>query len=185
MNKEIEFDKVVLTEKSIKEFSKKVKVTSYTNANILEYLEFKYFFIGYNASIVGYVILGEVFNKNTNKKNWILLNIEVYTEFRGCNIGNITLGKIHKIFISELNVSSYIIALNSYIMYKMIVKEFKNRVVDFYCLINTKYPVEEMKAEEKYLEQVFKQNPNVHADMVVSFDKEESERVKSFYFKQL
>ena len=185
MNKEIKLDKLVLTEKSKKDFSKKVLVGNYTNANILEYRKFKYFFIEYNKDIIGYVILGKVLNKKTNKHNWILLNIEVFNEYRGYNIGNIILGEIHKFFITKLKIHSYILALNSYYMYKMIVREFKNGIIDFYCLINTEYPVEEMKAEEKDLEQVFKKDSNIHADMIVSFDKEESEKVKSFYFRQL
>ena len=47
----------------------------------------------------------------------------------------------------------------------------------------TNYSVEDMKAEEKELERAFKLNPNLHADMIVSFDKEETKRIKSFYFK--
>ncbi len=68
-------------------------------------------------------------------------------------------------------------------MYKMILREYKNEVIDFYCLINNNYSVEEMKAEEKILEIAFKSDPNLHADMIVSFDKEETKRIKSFYFK--
>jgi len=185
MNKVIKYDKLVLSEKSKSDFSKKVLIGGYTNCDILEYKRFKYFFIEYKKNIIGYVILGKVFNKNTNNQNWILLNIEVFNEYRGYNIGNIILGKIHKYFIAKLNADSYIVALNSYLMYKMIVREFKNEIVDFYCLINTEYSLEEMKIEENDLEEVFKQNPNVHADMIVSFTKEESEKVKSIYFKQL
>lgn len=185
MNKVIEFDKVVLSEKSKKIFSERWKIDSCTNTNTLDYLEFKYFFIEYNTSIIGYTILTKVLNKNTNQKYWILLNIDILNEYRGYNIGNFILTKIHNFFISELNINSYLVALNSYLMYKMIAREYTNGIVDFYCLINTEYHVEEMKAEEKFLEQTFRQNPNIHADMIVSFNKKESEKVKLFYFKQL
>ncbi|MCG3654863.1 MAG: GNAT family N-acetyltransferase [Aliarcobacter sp.] len=183
MNKEIKYDELLLTEKSQKDFSKKVLLGGYTNCDILEYIEFRYFFIEYNKNFLGYVILAKTFNKNNNKENWILLNIEVLQEYRGCNIGSVILGKIHSFFITKLNIHSYILALNNYLMYKMILREYKNEVIDFYCLINNNYSVEEMKAEEKILEIAFKSDPNLHADMIVSFDKEETKRIKSFYFK--
>ena len=40
-----------------------------------------------------------------------------------------------------------------------------------------------MKEEEKHLEQIFLQSPDTHADMIVSFDQIETERVKPLYFK--
>ena len=185
MNKEIKYDELLLIEKSLKDFSKKFHIGGFTNCNILEYLEFRYFFIEYNRSIIGYVILAKTFNKNYKRENWILLNIEVFKEYRGRSIGSVILGKIHSFFITKLNVHSYIVALNNYLMYKMIVREYKHKTVDFYCLINNNYSVEEMKAEEKILEIAFKSDPNLHADMIVSFDREETEKIKLFYFEQL
>ena len=63
MNKEIKYDELLLTEKSQKDFSKKVLLGGYKNCDILEYIEFRYFFIEYNKNFLGYVILAKTFNK--------------------------------------------------------------------------------------------------------------------------
>lgn len=188
MKLKVELDKIILVEKSKKDFDKELKkqkvlISHFTNTDRLDYLRFKYLLIKQSGKSLGYVILAETFNKFNNVKSWNLLNIEIETKYRECGIGSVALGKIHQILSTELSVKSYIVALNSYVMYKMLVRENLKGKVDFYCLINTQYPIEEMKEEEKDLEQVFLQRPDTHADMIVSFDQKETERVKPLYFK--
>ncbi|MFE8709464.1 hypothetical protein [Aeromonas allosaccharophila] len=188
MRLNIERDKVILVEKNKRDFDKElkkqnVKISHFTNAGLLDYHRFKFLLIKQSGSYLGYVVLAETINKINNIKTWILANIEICPQIRGKGIGSVTLAKVHDIFTAELKVRSYIVTLNSYVMYKMIVRENLKGNVDFYCLINPKYPVDEMKKEEVNLEQAFIQNPSVHADMIVSFDKEETERLKPIYFK--
>ncbi|MGR5130594.1 hypothetical protein [Photobacterium swingsii] len=176
--------KISLKEVSKNEFSMRVQISGFTNSERLDYLNVKYYFITLKDNFIGYVMLAETFNKMTNIRGWVLLNVGVLGKYKGNGVGTIALEKIHSIFLSELGAKSYIVALNSFIMYKMIAREAKKGVVDFYCLINKLYPVEEMKEEEKLLEMTFLQNPNAHADMIVSLDREETERVKPLYFKE-
>lgn len=188
MKLKVELGKVILVEKSKKDFNKELKkqrlmLSHFTNTDRLDYLRFKYLLIKQSGKSLGYVILAETFNKFNNVKSWTLLNIEVQAKYRECGVGSVALDKIHQILSTELSVKSYIIALNSYVMYKMLVRENLKGKIDFYCLINTQYSVEEMKAEEKDLEQVFLLRPDTHADMIVSFDQKETERVKPLYFK--
>ena len=182
MNSTIDLDKVVLVEKSKNDFFNKVNIDHFTNDN-LDYLQFKYFFIEYANNYSGYVVIAETFNKISKITSWVLLNVYVSPQCRGRNVGSVTLEKVNSIFSKELGVNSYIVALNSFLMYKMIAREFKNGTVDFFCLINKNYSFEEMKEEEGLLEHTFRVNPEVHADMIVSFNKEESDKVKKLYFK--
>ncbi|EOK5734553.1 GNAT family N-acetyltransferase [Vibrio vulnificus] len=174
---------VFLKEVSEDEFSKKVNFSRFTNSERLEYLQFKRYFIQQDDNFLGYVVWAEAYNKHTKLTNWILTNIYVSPAYQGRGVGSSALKKAHAVLLSELSAKSYIVTISNYDMFKMIAREYANGAIDFYCLINNQYPVEEMKEEEKILEQIFIQNPHVHADMIVSFDKNETERVKPLFFK--
>lgn len=183
MNSSIITEEVSLVEKSKADFSKKVEIKYFTNSERLEHLQVKYLFIQQGDKYLGYVVLTETKNKITNGKYWILLNFAVAPRYRGLGIASAALKEIHRIFSSELDVKSYMVTLNSFIMYKMIVRENLNGVINFYCLINNEYSVEEMKEEEQNLEEIFLRNPSTYADMIVSLDEEETARIKPIYFK--
>ncbi|MCR9388144.1 GNAT family N-acetyltransferase [Vibrio metoecus] len=176
-------NEVLLEEVSKEKFAKKVNFVGFTNSERLEFLKFKYYFIQKGGDYLGYVVLAETYNKHTKQKHWILTNINVSSAYRRRGIGSSALKATHNILFSQLGAKSYVVTISNYEMFKMIVREYVNGDIDFYCLVNNLYPVDEMKEEEKILEQHFMQNPHCHADMIVSFDKYETERVKPLFFK--
>jgi len=174
---------VFLKEVSKEDFSKKASIQGYTNYERLEFLQSRFYFIQQNEDYLGYIVWAEAYNKYTRQKNWILTNINVSSAYQRRGIGSSALKKAHEVLLSQFSAKSYIVTISNYNVFKMIVREHVNGAIDFYCPINDQYPVEEMKEEEKTLEQFFKFNPHRHVDVIVSFDKNETERVKPLFFK--
>lgn len=183
MKKVIILDEIKLTEVTNEDFFKISNIKHFRNSDVLKYLNLKGFLIQDNKDTLGFVLLGEVFNKITKLQYWCLFNVHVNADLRNQKIGKVALREAHDFFKNKLNVKYYIVSLNNYLMFKMIEGEQGAGIVDFYCLMNKNYSVEEMKAEERGLESYLNSNPNNHADMIVSLDKDETEKVKLLFFK--
>ncbi|EIA3090268.1 GNAT family N-acetyltransferase [Vibrio cholerae] len=171
------------TEINESEFSSVINLKGIPNPNGLDFLQLKYFIIKDKSEICGYVLLSEVFNTRTKRKYWLLLNLGIFDRYQGKGLGSFALSETHSVLLSKLGAKSYYVSLSNPLMYRMIIRESLEGIVDFYCLVNDQYTVEEMKAEEQYLEQYLAQNPSNFAGMIVSFDKNETEKVKSQYFR--
>jgi hypothetical protein len=175
-------DEVKLVEKSESEFSKVVTLGGLTNGHELTDRKPKFLFIELKNRVIGFVILESVLNIRTNNRYWILLNLVIRPEEQKKGLGKVSLAKVHSLMQEQWSINSYVISVSNYFMYKLIVQEFNNGVVDFHCPINDIYTVEEMKAEKIHLRQVFMEKDDVNISMIVSLNKDETEIVKTKFF---